>query len=37
MKTKKILSVLSVVVWILFIGSCIKAGALTFTFIMTTL
>ncbi len=35
MKTKKILSVLSVVVWILFIGSCIKAGALTFTFIMT--
>ncbi|PKF76156.1 DUF2975 domain-containing protein [Chryseobacterium sp. PMSZPI] len=35
MKTKKILSILNVITWIIFIGSCIKAGALTFTFIMT--
>lgn len=35
METKKILSVLNVIVWIIFIGSCIKAGALTFTFIFT--
>nr|WP_315027859.1 DUF2975 domain-containing protein [uncultured Chryseobacterium sp.] len=35
MKTQKILSVLNVIMWIIFIGSCIKAGALTFTLIMT--
>ncbi|PWN71240.1 DUF2975 domain-containing protein [Chryseobacterium phosphatilyticum] len=35
MKTQKILSILNVIVWIIFIGSCIKAGALTFTFIIT--
>ncbi|QIY90132.1 DUF2975 domain-containing protein [Chryseobacterium gallinarum] len=35
MKTQKILSVLNIMSWIIFIGSCIKAGALTFSFMMT--
>ncbi|MET3036721.1 DUF2975 domain-containing protein [Chryseobacterium sp. NRRL B-14859] len=35
MKTQKILSVLNVITWIIFIGSCIKAGALAFSFTMT--
>ncbi|REC46123.1 DUF2975 domain-containing protein [Chryseobacterium pennipullorum] len=35
MKTQKILYVLNIITWIIFIGSCIKAGALTFAFIVT--
>ncbi|HET8809684.1 MAG TPA: DUF2975 domain-containing protein, partial [Flavobacteriaceae bacterium] len=33
--TKTILSVMEVLTWIAFIGLCIKAGALLFTFIMS--
>ncbi|AZA83405.1 DUF2975 domain-containing protein [Chryseobacterium lactis] len=35
MKTTKIISVLNVIAWIIFIGSCVKAGALAFSFIVT--
>lgn len=35
--TKTILSVMEVLAWIAFIGLCIKAGALLFTFLMTIL
>ncbi|MDR2235774.1 MAG: DUF2975 domain-containing protein [Chryseobacterium sp.] len=34
-KTKTVLSVMNVISWIIFIGACINAGALTFSYIMT--
>lgn len=35
MKTKTILSIMNVLVWIAFVGLCIKTGALLFTFMMS--
>jgi len=34
-KTKKILSVMHVVCWVLFVGVCLKTGALVFSFVIS--